>query len=260
LRAKVFPAVRFTLGSRFVREPLILLFAYLPYYLARHAAIDEDAAFANARDLMRVEDNIGIFKEISVQSAAISYEFLVHVFNVIYFYGHWPLIVGGGVYLFLRHPKIYAITRNAFLLSGSVALVFFALFPVAPPRLSLEGIVDTLAVTVPISYDSSPLVNPYAALPSMHVGWALLLGLAFFMGTRHRLARLAALLLPPSMLAATVVTGNHFFIDGIAGCVLAIAAFIAAFWLHDRWPAILQTVSGRLRAALVALPVGPGGR
>jgi membrane-associated phospholipid phosphatase len=199
--------------------------------------------------LIRLERSLGLFKEISLQSAVFSYDILVHAFNVIYFYGHWPVIIACGLYLFIKNPRVYTITRNAFLLSGAAALVLYALFPVAPPRLT-PGFVDTLSMTVPVSLDKSRLVNPYAALPSLHVGWNLLIALGVFVGTRRWPARTLALVLPPSMLLATVVTGNHFFVDGIAGAVLALGAFAAAAWLYRHWPAIEARVLGALKRHL----------
>jgi hypothetical protein len=237
--------LRGAFASRYVREPFIILLAYIPYFIARgHAVANAGAAFDNAAELMRIENNIGIFRELSVQSATISYSLAVHIFNIIYFYGHWPVIIACGLYLFLKNPRVYSITRNAFLISGAVALVLYAFFPVAPPRLSADGIVDTLALTVPVSYDQSRLVNPYAALPSLHVGWDLLIAIGLFVGTRRYSVRLVAVMLPPAMLMATVVTGNHFFIDGIAGGLLATLAFLVALWLHRSWPAIESRLFG----------------
>ena len=234
--------VRTALGSRDTREPFILLGAYFLYYMARHLADDAKPAFENARYLMKVEQSIGIFREISFQSALLSYETVVHVFNIIYFYGHWPAIVAIGVYLFFTKPQVYTITRNAFLLSGAIALVFFVLFPVAPPRLATFGIVDTLSWTIPVDYDNSPMVNPYAALPSMHVGWALLISLGLLLSTQKRWLRAIAFTITPAMWLATIITGNHFFIDGIFGTILAGTAFLVAFWLHRNWDALLATI------------------
>jgi len=228
--------LRALLASRYLREPVILVLAYTFYYLARHLADDARPAFENARYLMRLESSVGIFKELSLQSATISYDIVVHAFNVIYFYGHWPAIIAFGLYLFITKPHVYTITRNAFLLSGAIALIFFVLFPVAPPRLSTVGIVDTLGMTVPVDYDNSPLVNPYAALPSMHVGWCLVISLGLYMSTRRRSVRLLAFAITPAMWLATVITGNHFFIDGIFGTILAGIAFLVAFWLQRHWP------------------------
>ena len=239
--------LRMVLTSRYTREPVLLVLCYLLYYMARHLADDARPAFENARYLMRLESHIGIFKELSLQSATISYDLVVHTFNIIYFYGHWPSIIACGIYLFIKKPHIYTITRNAFLISGAIALVFFILFPVAPPRLATVGIVDTLGMTVPVSYDNSPLVNPYAALPSMHVGWCLVLSLGLYLSTTSRPLRYLALSITPAMWFATVITGNHFFIDGVFGTILAAIGFIAAVWLNRNWPEIQPVLLMKLR-------------
>jgi membrane-associated phospholipid phosphatase len=200
--------------------------------------------------MMKLETSIGIFKEISVQSALLSYETLIHVFNIIYFYGHWPSIIAFGLYLFITKPQVYTITRNAFLISGAVALIFFALFPVAPPRMATFGIVDTLSWTVPLDYDKSPLVNPYAALPSMHVGWCLLISAGLFLSSRKPLVRVIAFLITPAMWFATVITGNHFFIDGIFGTILAAISLLIALWLQRNWPEIEAALRARWRALI----------
>jgi membrane-associated phospholipid phosphatase len=246
--------LRFALTSRYAREPVILVAAYLFYYLGRHLASDARPAFENARYLMRLESHLGIFEEISLQSATISYDLVAHTFNLIYFYAHWPAIIAVGLYLFLTKPHIYTITRNAFLISGAIALVFFVLFPVAPPRLATVGIVDTLGMTVPVDYDNSPLVNPYAALPSMHVGWCLVLSLGLYLSTKRRTVRMMALSITPAMWIATVITGNHFIIDGLFGTILAGIGFICALWLNRNWPALQSA----LRQGLFSLKRQPG--
>jgi membrane-associated phospholipid phosphatase len=234
-------------GSRYLREPLLILLAYIPYFLARgHAVQNTGKAFDHAADMIRIEQSLGIFKELSLQSAAFSFDILIHAFNLIYFYGHWPVIIVCGGYLFIKNPRVYVITRNAFLISGAVALVLYTIFPVAPPRL-IPGFADTLSMTVPISYDKSRLVNPYAALPSLHVGWDLLIALGLFIGTRGWTVRTLAVVLPPTMLLATVITGNHFFVDGIVGALLALCAFAISSWLQPRWPRIFAGISGLLR-------------
>jgi len=223
-----------------------MLAAYMAYYLARSVAGSAQPAFENARYLMTLEASIGLFEEISVQSALLSYDTVVHAFNIIYFYGHWPTILAYAIVMFITKPQVYAITRNAFLMSGAVALIFFVLFPVAPPRLATFGIVDTLSMTVPLAYDESPLVNPYAALPSLHVGWALLIGLGVLLATQKVWLRVIACMVAPAMLAATVITGNHFIVDGIFGSILCGMTFLVALWLHRNWPEIDATLKSRL--------------
>jgi membrane-associated phospholipid phosphatase len=239
--------LRTVVGSRYFREPLIMVVAYMAYYLGRSIAGSAQPAFENARYLMTLEASIGLFEEISVQSALLSYDTVVHVFNIIYFYGHWPTILAYAVFMFITKPHVYAITRNAFLMSGAVALIFFILFPVAPPRLATFGIVDTLSMTIPLAYDDSPLVNPYAALPSLHVGWALLISLGLVLATRKLWLRVIACMVAPAMLAATVITGNHYIIDGIFGAILCSITFLVALWLHANWPAIDGTLKARWR-------------
>src|SRR5690606_22406795 len=109
------------------------------------------------------------------------------------------------------------------------------------------GIVDTLSMTVPVKYDDSPLVNPYAALPSLHVGWALLVGLGLFMATKKLWLRVIACAIAPAMLAATVITGNHYIVDGIFGSILCAIAFLIALWLHGHWPEIDARLKARFR-------------
>ena len=243
--AAVMLRARAVVGSRYFREPLIMVAAYMAYYLARSVAGSAQPAFENARYLMTIESSIGLFEEISVQSALLSYETVVHIFNIIYFYGHWPTILAFAVFMFIKQPHVYSITRNAFLMSGAVALVFFVLFPVAPPRLATFGIVDTLSMTIPVKYDDSPLVNPYAALPSLHVGWALLISLGLLLATRRLWLRVLACMIAPAMLAATVITGNHFIIDGIFGAILCGITFLIALWLHKHWPEIDAMLKAR---------------
>jgi membrane-associated phospholipid phosphatase len=226
---------RTLMGSRYLREPIILLLAYIPYFVARGQAVSNGPeAFQHAQHLARVETSVGIFQEISLQTAAIPHSLLIHAFNIIYFYGHWPVIIGCGLYLFFRKPDAYVITRNAFLISGAVALLLYVFYPVAPPRLSVQGVTDTLAMTVPVSLDKSRLVNPYAALPSLHVGWNVLIVLGLFIAMRQWPLRLCFLFLPPLMVLATVITGNHFFIDGMLGGLLAVLAFYIALRLEHR--------------------------
>ncbi len=102
-------------------------------------------------------------------------------------------------------------------------------------------------MTVPLDYDSSPLVNPYAALPSMHVGWALVLSLGLYLSTQRRLVRVIALSIMPGMWIATIITGNHFIIDGLFGVILAGIGFACALWLSHNWPAIQAELRSKRR-------------
>jgi membrane-associated phospholipid phosphatase len=142
---------------------------------------------------------------------------------------------------------VYSLIRNSFLASGAIALVVFALFPVAPPRLIGAGFIDTLQYTLALSYDKSPGVNEFAAVPSMHVGWNLLLALGLFLSFRHPLVRGAALLLPPAMILSTVVTGNHYLVDAPLGIMVALFGLVIALLIRRYWPQIESRLPAWLR-------------
>jgi membrane-associated phospholipid phosphatase len=133
---------------------------------------------------------------------------------------------------------VYSLIRNAFLASGALALIVFLLFPVAPPRLIGAGFVDTLQDTLALTYDKSPGVNEFAAVPSMHVGWNLLLALGLFLSIRNPIGRGLALLLPPVMILSTVITGNHYLIDAPLGIMTALSGLLIALVIRRYWPQI----------------------
>jgi membrane-associated phospholipid phosphatase len=135
--------------------------------------------------------------------------------------------------LFLKRPRVYVLARNAFLVSGGIAVCFFLLLPTAPPRLLDIGLIDTLSNGLAPSYSSIPGVNHYAALPSMHVGWNFLTAYALFLALDGLRGRSLLLLFPAIMLTATVATGNHYFLDGLLGLMVALAGLGIALVLRN---------------------------
>jgi hypothetical protein len=142
-------------------------------------------------------------------------------------WGYLPVISIAALYLYLQHREFYTRYRNAFLLSGAIGLVIFATLPVAPPRMFPEfGFVDTVRTNSAVygSIEDSDLVNEFAAVPSFHFGWILLVGLAVIQTTRHMVFRAVAVLLPVLMLLAILFTANHYVVDAIAGGAVVLAA------------------------------------
>jgi PAP2 superfamily len=219
-----------------LRELAIFAAAYAVYFGVR--ALTEGtaaAAMQNAVDIIRFEQRLGIAWERAVQEAAVSSRLLLDAVNAVYMYGHWPVIIIAGVLLFRHRRDEYYRLRNACLLSGLVGLVVFALFPVAPPRLTDLPLVDTVTRHAEGYRQIIPpeLVNQYAAMPSFHAGWNLLVGIAVFRATRHRLLRGLAVAGPLAMIAAVVATANHFVVDVIAGVAIVLAG-LALLHLNDR--------------------------
>jgi hypothetical protein len=167
-----------------------------------------------------------------MQSWILGREPLIRALNWVYFWGHMPLVLGLGVWLYFRHRHAYTLVRNAFLASGAIGIVCYALYPVAPPRLvPMAGFVDTMAIYDRVSYqaqETQAFVNPYAAMPSLHFGWSMLLAAAVGWVGRTRWLVAFAVAWPVAMFFAVVQTGNHFIIDAIAGAVVSFAGLAIA--------------------------------
>ncbi|MFI7065248.1 phosphatase PAP2 family protein [Kribbella sp. NPDC050124] len=199
-----------------------------------------DLAFRNADRVVDLERSVGVFAEPQLQSAVLPHNWLVEALSYVYIYGHWPVLALTLLWLIVRHRHEYSRFRNAMLISGAIGLVIFAVFPVAPPRfLAWYGFVDTVTEQTSAYRVLQPpaFVNQYAAVPSLHFGWNLLIGIAWATLAGHWLVRLFGWLMPLAMLAAIVLTANHYLFDGLAGGAIALLALLAATRLARRRPA-----------------------
>jgi membrane-associated phospholipid phosphatase len=229
--------------GRWYADPLWQLFVafvgYMVYSVSvgavHWAGADQarlSAAIRNAGHIVDFEKLIGIFHEQALQSALTGNDAVMQFFNAVYMWAHLPLIIAIAVWLYVRHSGDFRSTRNAVLISGAIALIVFQLFPVAPPRLLPgAGFVDTAAKVSGVYDTVEPKVffNPYAAVPSMHVGWVLLMGLSLWRYAGWRPACWFGLALPAFMALAVVVTGNHYFFDAISGALTA----LLGLWLAE---------------------------
>lgn len=212
-----------------VREIGIFALAYVVYFGVR--AVTEGtpaAAFQHAFDLIRLEQGLGIAWEQALQDAVVGSQVLLDAANAVYIYGHWPVILVAGVLLFRYRRRDYYLLRNVALLTGLVGLVIFALFPVAPPRLTDLPLVDTVTREAEGYRQIVPpeLVNQYAAMPSFHAGWNVLLGIVVFAATKNLAIRLLAMIGPAAMVLAVVATANHYVIDVAVGIAIVLACLL----------------------------------
>jgi hypothetical protein len=210
------------------RELAVWLGFYGAYLAVRGVSIgDYQTAMGNARDVVAAERALGIFREDDVQSIASA---LHGVLSVYYMAMFAPLVAGVLLWVSIRDRAVYGELRTALLLAIGFASVFFVLYPVAPPRLVGElGLVDTVGLG---GHDTGSFAgipfNPYAAMPSMHVGWSLLIGIFGYRVARRRLTR-AFFAAHPAVMALTVTaTGNHYFADSIVGAAIALVALALA--------------------------------
>jgi PAP2 superfamily len=211
---------------------------FLAYFVVRGAVVDRTAdAIANARAIIELQAAFGLWFEPQIQAASLQVHVFVRAMNFVYFWLDFPLIVAMGLVLFWKRRAHYTLLRDSLLISGAMALVFYYSFPVAPPRYLPEwGFVDTLERFDNLSYQAQSMqafVNPYAAVPSLHVGWAALVAATLFRASGRALVRGLGLALVGLQAVAVVVTGNHFFFDGVVGLGVCAAAWFVAVWLQE---------------------------
>lgn len=215
----------------FLRELAAVAVAALVYYLVRGAVSDRaEEAFQRGRDILELEQRLWLDWEHAIHEAILGSNALIDLANGTYFWGHMPLLIVVAVWLWRSHRAVWRTLRNALLVSAAAGMVSYFLFPTAPPRLMPElGYVDTLALRAAPAYQAQEVglfVNPYAALPSLHVGWALLAGLAVWQTSSHPLTRAFAIAIPLSQSWAVVATANHWTLDAFAGIAVCAIAWL----------------------------------
>jgi membrane-associated phospholipid phosphatase len=209
-----------------------VLTLYGLYELARGlVGADTAEADGHAHRLVALERSLHLFVEANVQRAVQTLPGLTSLLGVAYLTLHLAVTAAVLLWLHRRRPEGFPFVRTALLLASGLALVGFLVYPTAPPRLAGVGIVDTVSgrqVDLNRGLVSS-LYNPYAAVPSMHVGYALIVAAGLVRHGRRLLVRAIGALYPPFVLLVIVATGNHFFLDAAAGALVAgLAAALAA--------------------------------
>lgn len=220
----------------FISQFVLVTVAALLYFAVRMVTKEaESTAFENAENLLHFERLFGLDWELSAQSLILDNHALVTMWNWIYIWFHWPVILGALFLLFRYRRSHFLLFRNALFLSGAIGLIIFVTFPVAPPRF-ITGFEDTVTnLSTSYKYLQPPaIINKYAALPSFHVGWNVLAGLVIFQATRIRIVKVFAIVSPTLMTAAVVFTANHWVIDAIVGSAIALVGYAGAVWIRRR--------------------------
>jgi hypothetical protein len=226
-----------------VRQVLLFAAAYYGYRLTRGVVDNPQAAalaFENARHLIRIEQATGIFVEPGIQAWAASKPLVLDSASWMYINAQSSVTLAAIVYLYLFHNASFYFVRNMFIIALALAIVGYVVFPTAPPRFMPEwGFFDAVADFTGVGHDSvtvNALFNPYAAVPSMHVGFALMIGVPLARLSHHRVTRIAWALYPLLVTFVIVVTANHFIVDALLGAVTAAAAAWVAAWLARARP------------------------
>ena len=226
-----------------VRQVLLFASAYLGYELVRGLINGGDAARAvlDATRVIDLERQLHVFVEPSVQAWAIHRPWLMHIADWVYLDAHGVVTFGALAYLYLRRNESFYFVRNAFLIAMALALVGYAVYPTAPPRLMPQwGFADPIRELTGIDAERGPgsvLLNAYAAIPSMHVCFALLTGWSMATLSPRRAVRALWRLYPLAIMLVVIVTGNHYLIDIVLGAVTAgLSALLAGALLARARP------------------------
>ncbi|MFK3979806.1 phosphatase PAP2 family protein [Micromonospora sp. NPDC050397] len=218
------PAHRRASRPRALRELVLVALLWAGYNLGRlladgHATVAVD----NGHRIWHLERFLRLPNEATVQDLLSRTETLVRTANSYYAYVHFPATAAFLVWLYLRRPGYYRWARNSLATLTGAALVVHLVFPLAPPRMLADtGLFDAAARYGPSVYGTpttDDLTNQYAAMPSLHVGWALLVATGLVLATRTRW-RWLWLLHPAVTLAVVVVTANHYWLDGIVAAAI----------------------------------------
>jgi hypothetical protein len=198
-------------------------------------------AFENARAIIDFEAATGTLFEPDLQQSLLGSRWLIDAANFAYMNTHFVLTTAFLVWLYLYRNSAFYFVRNMFLVAMALALIGYTLVPTAPPRLfPEEGFVDTITQFAQVNHDSALVkifVNPYAAIPSMHIAFALMIAIPGVLMTRHTAARCFWASYPLFVLFVVVVTANHFWIDAAAGAAVAACAALVASRLARMRPA-----------------------
>lgn len=237
-------------GRYGLHEAVMVVLAFLVYFSIRAAVVSRASlALDNAEEIIELERKLWLYHELSMQAWILDSRPAIRIANWVYFWGHMPLVVAFAVWLYFQHRHTYRLVRNAFLASGAIAIVIYATYPLAPPRLMpLEGFIDTMAMFDRVSYnaqETQAFVNPYAAMPSLHFGWSMLLGGAVALVGARKTLVVFGIGWPVAMFLSIVVTGNHFILDAVAGAIVALAGLGAAIALERVRPAIAAKLATR---------------
>jgi PAP2 superfamily protein len=246
-----------------LRQVSLFLAAYLAYDIVR-GLVEGDratAAFQNARALIAIERALHLFVEPSVQAWASGSHFVLVSASWLYVNAQGSVTIAALLYLYLRHNHSFYFVRNMFLIAMAIALVGYTVFPTAPPRFMPEwGFIDTVSDFTPVkvshtSASMSALFNPYAAVPSMHVAFALMIGWTLARVARRSAVRVVWVVYPFLMTFVIVVTANHFIVDALLGALTAGVSAYGASWLARVRPAVWR-FSGVPSATASAARVG----
>src|SRR5215218_6584586 len=213
------------------RQLSLFVFAELCYEAVRGVADGARAqAMVYGQNVIDFEKGIHTFFEPGFQKIFLDHRWMIDLANFMYMNSHFVVTTAFLVWLYLFRNQHFYFVRNMFLVAMGLAVVGYALLPTAPPRMFGE-FTDTITDYAQVNHDSALVkvfINPFAAIPSMHVAFSTMIGVTGILISRHKLTKIAWAAYPLLVFWVVVVTANHFWIDGAAGLVVAVLSALAA--------------------------------
>ncbi len=215
------------------RQLGILVLVDVAYELVRGLADGErSVAIAHGRQVIDLERSTHTFFEPSLQAFFLPAHWLIDFANQVYLNSQFSITLAFLIWLYLFRNESYYFVRNMFVVAMGLALVGYTLYPTAPPRMFPErGFVDTITDFSNVNHDSTLakiFINPYAAVPSMHCAFALMIGGAGVRVARHRVTKAFWVAWPLLVAWVVIVTANHYWFDiGLGWMVAATSALVA---------------------------------
>jgi hypothetical protein len=224
--------------QRGVVEVATLFVLYGLYEVVRgFGSASLEAARAHTAQIVTLERSLGIYGERGVQQLAERVPGLPALLGVAYIALHLVATAAVLVWVYRRHRNRFPVVRTTLIASTAFSLAIYVLYPAAPPRLADLGFADTVTKHAKLNLSSDllgSLYNPFAAVPSLHFGYALLVGAAVAVLAKRRVWRVLGAAYPLAMLGIIVATGNHFVFDAAAGGAVVVVSWLVARSLVER--------------------------
>lgn len=215
----------------------VLVVLYGLYEVVRGAPGENvGLAMRHTSEIVALEQRTGIYVEHGVQEALEAVPGLPTLLGLAYLSLHFAGTAAALVWVHRRHRDRFPLVRTTVVAATALALVGYLLYPAAPPRLAELGFSDTVTTSAGLNLSSDllgALYNPFAAVPSLHFGYALIVGATLVVLASSPVVRVAGALYPLAMLLVIVATGNHFLLDAALGGLVVVAGWLVAALLVE---------------------------
>jgi membrane-associated phospholipid phosphatase len=214
---------------------LLIWFGFLAAYQVARGVADRDPtrAFTNGWRVIDIEQRLAGLGELTLQGWAQSSHVLETLVSWTYWNSEFTVIGLALLWVYFRRNEAFTRFRNTILLANVLGLLGYVFLPTAPPRFFTSiGFTDMLGQFGGLNHGSGLVqlaANPYAAMPSLHAADALIVGVLLASLVRNLVGKLVWTLWPAWVWFSVMATGNHFWLDVLAGIILALISLAVVY-------------------------------